>query len=742
MTAASEGASSSATSGDGDLELEVRLERMLFHQERAEGLFGVARVSMRGSPPFVAVGPLPTVDAGQRLRLHGRWVDHPRHGKQFAAVAALPILPKSARGIEGFLASGLVRGVGPVLARRIVRTFGEKTLETLDREPEKVAAIPGIGPKRAAAIRHSLVEQRRVQELLVFLRGHDIGVGTALRIHRSWGDQAIQRLQENPWRLSAEISGIGFRTTDAIAQRLGLPATSVHRAAAGLLHVLGEASSSGHALLARSALLEAAKALLTPTDQAPDSASTLPLDEALESLRAARRVVVEAEGVYLSRLHQAEVDLSRRLRQRLELPPRPLPDQLDRDLEAFEQRARIALAPQQRDAVRAAFRDRLVVITGGPGTGKTTLVRAIVALATREGRRIALAAPTGRAAKRLSEAADLDAKTLHRLLEVEPTSGRFQRDEGNPLELDLLLVDEASMIDLALAASLTAALPSQATLILVGDIDQLPSVGPGQVLGDLIVCPKVTVVRLSHIFRQGGGSRIVEGAHRILRGLLPETATSLEEPGADYFFISRDDPDDARATIEALVAERIPARFGFDPLVDIQVLAPMHRGELGTAGLNQLLQQRLNPSGAPVPAGRGLRVGDRVLQTRNNYDLQIFNGDLGRIRGHDPEEAILRVDFDGREVEIEAPDLEDLTLAYCCSVHKSQGSEYPCVVLALHTQHYVMLQRNLLYTAITRGRRLVVVVGNRRALALAVRNAKASQRNSRLVERLRQGSAG
>jgi exodeoxyribonuclease V alpha subunit len=736
VTAAPDGPGS--TADGGDLELEVRLERMLFHQERPEGLFGVARVRMRGHPPFVAVGPLPAVDSGQRLRLHGRWVDHPRHGKQFAAEAALPILPKSAQGIEGFLASGLVRGVGPVLAKRIVRAFGETTLETLDREPEKVAAIPGIGPKRAAAIRHSLVEQRRVQELLVFLRGHDIGVGTALRIHRSWGDQAIQRLQENPWRLAAEISGIGFRTTDAIAQRLGLPATSIHRAAAGLLHVLGEASSSGHALLARSALLEAATALLTPADQAPDSSSSrLPLDEALESLQAARRVVVEAEGVYLSRLHQAEVDLSRRLRQRLELPPRPLPDQLDQDLEAFERRARIALAPQQRDAVRAAFRDRLVVITGGPGTGKTTLVRAIVALATRDGRRLALAAPTGRAAKRLSDAASLDAKTLHRLLEVEPATGRFQRDEGNPLELDLLLVDEASMIDLPLAASLTAALPPQATLVLVGDIDQLPSVGPGQVLGDLIACPSVAVVRLSHIFRQGGGSRIVEGAHRILRGLLPESATSLDEPGADYFFVARDEPENARTTIETLVAERIPARFGFDPLADIQVLAPMHRGELGTAGLNQLLQQRLNPSGAPVPAGRGLRVGDRVLQTRNNYELQIFNGDLGRVLGHDAEEGVLRVDFDGREVEIEAQDLEDLTLAYCCSVHKSQGSEYPCVVLALHTQHYVMLQRNLLYTAITRGRRLVVVVGNRRALALAVRNATASRRNSRLLERLK-----
>jgi exodeoxyribonuclease V alpha subunit len=719
-----------------DEEIEVRLERFLFRNEGPDGSFGVALVAPPGQRTFTAVGPIPAVPSGEILRLIGRWAEHPKFGRQFTVSIAFPVLPATAAGIERFLASGLVKGVGPKLAKRVVARFGEQTLQVLEHEPRLVAEVPGIGPKRAAAIRHSLVEQRHVSELLVFLRGYDIPTGVVLRIHRAWGEHAVPRLRENPWRLASEISGIGFRTTDSIAQRLGLPQDSIHRAAAALLHALGEAASSGHCLVERDELIRTAEVLLAPIEPPPEPKPP-PVEPALEELVTSRRVVVEDSAVYQPRLHRAEVDLARRLRD-LAARPRTLPPtRFDQDLADFERDEGLTLAPPQREAVRSALCDRLVVVTGGPGTGKTTLVRAIVKLARREHRQIALAAPTGRAAKRLAEASGTEAKTLHRLLEVEPTSGAFQRHEGNPIDAELILVDEASMLDLLLAASLLAAVPSAGRLVLVGDIDQLPSVGPGQVLGDLIASGLATVVRLERIFRQGGGSRIVDSAHRVLAGLMPVPAESLDDPGADYFFIPREDPEEARATIETLVAERIPKRFGLDPWSEIQVLAPMHRSELGTTRLNETLQQRLNPNGERIPASRGLRIGDRVLQTRNNYELGVFNGDLGRILSVDPEEGTIVVDFEGRQVEVNPPDHEDLTLAYACSVHKAQGSEYPAVVVPIHTQHYPLLQRNLLYTAITRGRRLVVVVGNRRAVALAVRNVKASRRMGRLLERLR-----
>lgn len=731
-----------AAAGD-DIEIEVLVERFLYRSHGPDGDFAVARVVPRGERAFVAVGPLPAIPPGERLRLMGAWSEHPKHGRQFNAAVAFPVLPATLAGIERFLASGLIKGVGPVLAKRIVERFGENTMNVLEHEPNQIAAVPGIGQKRAAAIQRSLVEQRHVQELLVFLRGHDIPTGVALRIHRAWGANAVPRLRENPWRLATEIGGIGFRTTDAIAQRLGLPEDSIHRAAAALVHALGEAASSGHVMVEQQQLVDLAEALLAPVQspvQPPGEPSpepkAPPVLAALAQLLEAKRVSIDDGAVYLPRLFRAEVDLARRLRQLAGRAKSKVSPHFDDELESFERKARLTLAPPQREAVRAALCDRLVVVTGGPGTGKTTLVKAIVELASRGGRKLALAAPTGRAAKRLTEASGAEAKTLHRLLEIEPTSGAFQRDEGNPLDVELILVDEASMLDITLAASLLAAVPNQGRLVLVGDIDQLPPVGPGQVLADVIASGLATVVKLERIFRQDGGSRIVESAHRVLRGLMPVPAANMEEPGADYFWVERDTAEEALATIETLVAERVPRRFGFDPMRDIQVLAPMHRGELGTSRLNEVLQQRLNPSGAKIAASRSLRVGDKVLQTRNNYELQIFNGDLGRISGLDAEEGLLRVDFDGREVEIEALDQEDLSLAYACSVHKSQGSEYPCVVLALHTQHYVMLQRNLLYTAITRGRKLVVVVGNRRGIALAVRNVKASQRAGRLVQRL------
>ncbi|MGI5865373.1 MAG: AAA family ATPase, partial [Myxococcales bacterium] len=694
--------------------------------------------------------------------------------------------PSTVTGIEKYLGSGMVRGIGKVMAKRLVERFGLETLDVIDQHPERLLEVEGIGKVRSTRIREAWDEQREIRQVMLFLQSHGVSPAFAVKIYRYYKDAAISVVASNPYRLAQDIFGIGFKTADAIAQRLGISKDSVERAEAGVLHVLGELSDEGHVYYPHRELLERAREILEideaiiaaaisrlagehlvvegareasldiPGPYPTYAASCLPSDEAggggapSASASQARPALGPAghdpstthlqaredSPVYLKALHVAESGIASLLRRLMTEPVAPIALDVPKAVAWFEARAGIELAEEQRAAIAQATYSKVLVITGGPGTGKTTLVNGIISILEKKGRRILLAAPTGRAAKRMSEATGREACTIHRLLELSPKTMSFQRNRDNPLEADLLIVDEASMIDTVLGYDVLKALPPRCQLVLVGDVDQLPSVGPGSVLSDLIDSGAVPVVRLSQIFRQAQQSQIVVNAHRVNRGELPKL-----EGGAssDFFFLPEETPEAILATIKGLVRERLPRRYGFDPIDDIQVLTPMRRGLLGGASLNAELQALLNPQGRSVVRGsRVFRVGDKVMQLRNNYDLDVYNGDVGRVAHIDAEEQQVEVRFDGRGVAYDFSDLDELALSYACTVHKSQGSEYPCVVLPLHTQHYPMLQRNLLYTAITRGKRLVVIVGTRRALAIAVRNADPLQRKTRLAERLQQ----
>jgi exodeoxyribonuclease V alpha subunit len=721
--------------------LEGTLERIVY--ANPESAWSVVRVAVPGEADLVtAVGNLLAVQPGESLRLSGAWEKDARYGRQFRVASYQTVTPATLVGIERYLGSGLIRGIGRKLARRLVSRFGLETLEVIDRQPERVAEVRGIGKKRSGEIQRAFREQRGIQELMVFLQSHGVPTGLAIKIYKRYGEAAMAVVRETPFRLAAEVFGIGFASADRIAASLGLPKDAPQRLEAGLLHLLAEAAGAGHLFLPRRALLEGAVALL--------GAEAAPVEAAAAALAACGEVVVEPlppgaaaaaplsdageAAIYLPALHAAESEIAARLAALARAPAPPLQLDVEKALGWVEQRERIALAPEQREAVRLGLTRKVLVVTGGPGTGKTTLVRGIVAVLERKGLRVLLAAPTGRAAKRLAEATGRDAATLHRLLEWNAHSHVFDRGREHPLDGDLLIVDEASMLDAPLAAQVLRAVPDRTRLILVGDVDQLPSVGPGRVLADLIRSGAVEVARLTTIFRQAERSLIVANAHRVQRGDMPLLAPPAgEEP--DFFFLERETPEEVLETVRELVARRIPQRFGLDPVDAVQVLTPMNRGLLGTANLNRELRELLNPGGAAP----GLRAGDKVMQIRNDYDLEVFNGDLGRVVAVADEGEGVEVVFDGRRVGYDAATLDELVLAYACSIHKSQGSEYPCVVVPLHTQHYVMLQRNLLYTALTRARRLAVLVGEKRALRVAVRNARTRERHTRLAERLMAG---
>jgi exodeoxyribonuclease V alpha subunit len=720
--------------------LEGTLDKIVFQNPSSQ--WTVARLLRDGGgPPVTVVGALLGVQPGTPLVLRGAWVTDKKYGEQFKVEAYHPRTPATAVGIEKYLGSGLVPGIGPELAKRIVARFGVDTLDVIGGQPTRLTEVEGIGPSRARRISAAWVAQKDIQDVMVFLRGHGVAAGHAVRIYKRYGKDAIGLIRANPYRLAIDIWGIGFKTADGIARQLGMAMTAPERLEAGLVHVLGELADDGHCHAPEETLIDRTAELL-----AVDLGL---LAGPLERLAASGLVVRETLGttraVSLHALWEAETTAAQALAALADGPARPAGIDVEAALAAFEAEAGFALAPAQRRAVLAATRDKLVVITGGPGVGKTTIVKAVVTLARAAQRAIALAAPTGRAAKRLAEATGLPAVTLHRLLEFQPQSGRFQRDAAQPLDADLVVIDEASMIDVGLCRALAVALPPRARLVLVGDIDQLPSVGPGAVLGDVIRSGRAAVVSLDEIFRQAAASRIVTSAHRINRGELPE----LEAPAgddarrSDFYFVEREEPSAAQATLLDLVAERIPKRFGFDPITEIQVLAPMHRGELGTMALNKLLQDRLNPAGGRelTRGGRSYRIGDKVMQIKNDHDREVYNGDLGVVRGVE-DDALLVELSDGRAVPYEASELDELTHAYAISVHKSQGSEYPCVVVPLLTQHYLMLQRNLLYTAVTRGKRLVVLLGSRRAVGMAVKNGEQGQRFTWLADRLRRATAG
>ena len=739
------------------------VERVTFHSEDTG--FCVLRVNVaRRREPVTVVGTAATVGPGEFVEAEGAWVNDRSHGLQFRAEHLRVVPPSTLEGIEKYLGSGMIRGIGPHFAAQLVRTFGAEVFEVIESDPERLRELPGIGPKRQSQVVAAWAEQKAVREIMVFLQSHGVGSARAVRIYRLYGDRAVDRVRENPYRLALDVRGIGFRTADAIAQSIGFDPDSIPRARAGVRHVLEEFAGEGHCAGERGALVSTAAELLEVDVEVVEAA--LARDVSDGALVDETR---DGESwVYLPALHRSERGAASRLGRLLAgggLPPWGDIDP-EKAIPWAEQRVGFTLSGSQRAAAARTIRERVTVITGGPGVGKTTIVNAVLHIVRAKGVRVRLCAPTGRAAKRLAESTGLEASTIHRLLEFDPTTGGFRHGVDHPLDTDFVVVDEVSMVDVVLANQLFRAVPEHAALLLVGDSDQLPSVGPGSVLAEIIGSDQAPTVRLTEIFRQAGSSRIVVNAHRINRGELPEYprasgraegAGAASEAGSgspsgsgaptranpadpsDFYVIPVRDAEEARDRLLQVVTERIPRRFGFDPMVDLQVLTPGRRGGLGAAALNAELQSRLNSdSRARVNRfGTTYARGDKVLQTVNDYQKEVFNGDIGRIASVDLEEQTVTVDFEGRQVPYEFSELDELSLAYAITVHKSQGSEFPAVVMPLTTQHYMLLERNLVYTGVTRGKRLVVLVAEPRALAIAVRRFESVQRRSRLAERLR-----
>jgi exodeoxyribonuclease V alpha subunit len=710
--------------------LSGTIERVVFHN--ADSGFAVLRGIVRGRGEVTVVGQVPKVQAGEYFEATGAWKNDLDHGVQFKAEQLRTMPPQTAAGIEKYLSSGFVKGIGPGLAKRIVAAFGERTLAVIDESPTHLQEIRGIGKQRILRIRESWLQQKAVRSIMVFLQSYGVGMNRATRIYKTYGNQAIELVRVNPYRLANDIWGVGFQTADELAGKLGIDPSSPLRARAALRYVLKSASEEGHVGFPEEGVIERTREL---TQIDPKI-----ITDAIKEQREAGELVSDQVGgqswLYLKGLHISEKDSAGLLRA-LTRGFHPL---AGIDIEAaliwVQKRIGLELAETQKAAVRQAVSQKALVITGGPGVGKTTIVRAILEIFQAKKLRCGLAAPTGRAAKRLAETTGREGKTLHRLLEFEASNGEFNRNRDRPLDFDLLVVDEASMIDIVIFCHLLRALPSRTCLVLVGDIDQLPSVGPGNVLADVIGSRVVAVARLTEIFRQAERSWIVRAAHRVNHGQEPESAPAGQ---GDFFFVEAETPEAILDCVVTLVRERIPARFGFDRLRDIQVLTPMNRTELGARNLNEQLQKVLNPAAATggVPRlGRRYHVGDKVLQTVNDYPKEVFNGDIGRIREIDEGDEEITVDFEGRPVLYDFDELDELALAYALTIHKAQGSEYPAVVIPLHTQHYVMLQRNLLYTGITRGKKLVVLVGSRKALSIAVQRHESRRRYSALGWRL------
>ncbi|MDI9850238.1 ATP-dependent RecD-like DNA helicase [Rhodoblastus sp. 17X3] len=705
------------------------VERVTFHNE--DSGFAVLKVKARGQRDLVpVVGYAASISAGEFIHAVGVWVTDRTHGLQFKADFLRTTPPTTAEGIEKYLGSGMVRGIGPKLAERIVVAFGAKTFEVIEASPEKLRDVSGIGEFRAGKIAAGWAEQKAIRDIMLFLHSHGVGTSRAVRIFKTYGHEAIQVMTEDPYRLARDIRGIGFRTADAIAMKLGMKREAPQRIRAGVSFALQEATDEGHCALPTEDLIKLATTLLVVAAGV--------VETALAQELAGGEVVADAiEGrscVFLRGLYLAERGVADRLRALAEgLTPWPEID-AEKAIPWVEKKTGKTLAASQRAAIAMVLRSKTAVVTGGPGVGKTTLLDAILRIVAAKGTKILLAAPTGRAAKRMSEQTGIEAKTIHRLLETDPKSGSFKRNAENRLDCDLLVIDETSMLDTSLMFALVKAIPPHAGLLLVGDVDQLPSVGPGQVLADVINSDALPVARLTEVFRQAAESRIVVNAHRINRGEMPERTKPGQE--CDFFFVEAADPEDGAAKVVEIVRDRIPRRFGLDPVRDIQVLCPMQKGALGARALNIDLQNALNPNmGEKIERfGSAFAAGDKVMQTENDYDREVFNGDLGRVMRIDQIEGVLIAEFDGREVEYPFGELDALLPAYATTIHKSQGSEYPAVVITLAKQHYAMHARNLVYTAVTRGNRLVVIVGQWKALAIAVRSHGSRRRWTKLRE--------
>ncbi len=733
----------SGTGSDGE-RLSGTVKTVTFHN--SENGYCILKVKVTGrKDPQTVIGYVPSVAPGQMVSCHGNWATHKKHGPQFAAQTIVSMAPSSAEGIEKYLSSGRVKGIGPEFARKLVDAFGEKTLEVIEREPWRLRHLKGIGPKRIEGLIKGMADHRVIQELMVFLHTHGLGASRAARIYKIYGENAIHRVKENPYRLAIDIDGIGFKIADDLARKLGIPHDSDVRARAGVRHTLNEAALRGHCALPLDGLTDKTKRLLNIPEETVSAAIR---HEVFEKALIQEQVDEEIH-IFLPRYYHAERGVARHIHRLRAGDALMSTSDAERIVLAVEAEGGITLASAQRQAVVAGLTNKFAVITGGPGVGKTTVIKTLLDAAMRRRITLSLSAPTGRASKRMAEATGRDASTIHRLL--EPSSEGFRHNEHNPLELDLLVLDEFPMVDVSLAYALLRAVPDHACVILVGDCDQLPSVGPGAVMRDIIASDAIPVVELTEIFRQGLGSRIVVNAHRIIHGQLPLTQTPGE--ATDFYFFNIGGPESEEEDPNGEIVQRIqdkileavtikiPQKFGFDPVEDIQLLTPIHRGLLGTQALNEALQSNLNSPADPSQVlrrfGQGYAVGDKVIQLRNDYDREVFNGDVGRICRVNTKDEILHVLIDGREVAYESGELDELSLAYAMTIHKSQGSEYPCVVLPLSLQHTIMLERQLLYTGVTRGKSLVVLIGQQKALQRAVKTAHARKRITNLANRLR-----
>ena len=702
--------------------LRCVVERITY--QNPENGYSVMRVKVKGYDELVTlVGNLLEVPAGSVLLCEGDWKVDKRYGSQFVAQTWEEVMPATLYGIEKYLGSGLVKGIGPKFARLIVSRFGLDTIEIIETDIKRLYEVPGIGQKRVEKIAESWEKQKDIKNVMLFLQGYGVSTAYAAKIYRQYGKESIDTVKTNPYKLADDIWGIGFKTADTIASKMGYEKNDLRRLKSGVTYTLSHMAEEGNVYAEEDQLVKSAIELL--------DADEAPVRQAISEMLQSEDLIADAEAIYMPPFYYAEVGTANRLNKLLDCVEGSLFNIIP-DISVISKQTGVEYDEVQAEAIREAVSSKVMVLTGGPGTGKTTTTQGIIAALKAMGLRILLAAPTGRAAKRMSEATGMEAKTIHRLLEYNPKDG-YKRNDDNPLEGDVLIVDECSMIDLLLMNNLMKAIPAGMRLVLVGDIDQLPSVGAGNVLRDIIDSKRIPVIRLTRIFRQAQESRIVMSAHAINKGVFPDTSNGKH---TDFFFIQQEDPEQAVDTIVKLVKERLPNAYK-RPTSDIQVLTPMQRGVVGAANLNMALQTVLNPGQVSLNrSGYSFRQGDRVMQLRNNYDKEVFNGDLGYIERVDMEDRTLFVCFDGRTVEYDVSELDELTLAYATTIHKSQGSEYPIVVMPVLMTHYVMLQRNLIYTGITRAKKICVLVGTKKALSFAIRNLSVLKRNTKLKERL------